>query len=265
MRRLGPGTCLPGPRTMRRRRRNTWSNREYEERRAGRGRQSPLRRALPDPAAAAGEPPGPKPHGKPAAKSSRLRPGLIFAYAEGRGRSLADAARFEVLKIGISKTFDITPWASKNWFAVTFTGYIDVPFTGVHTFYLTSDDGSKLSIGAKEVVNNDGRHPAQRASGDIKLAAGLHPIKVSYFDVDGDEMLKVELEGPGVERQEIPASVLFHELSPHIKNENVVPVSYIEKGRRATSPARATPSLKTAPKVPARRPGRNPPSRLSGP
>jgi len=140
----------------------------------------------------------------------------------------------------------------KNWFAVTFTGYIEVPFTGLYTFYLTSDDGSKLFIGAKEVVNNDGRHPAQRASGDIKLAAGLHPIKVGYFDVDGDEMLKVEMEGPGVERQEIPASVLFHELSPHIKNENVVPVSYIDEGPRAARPARVAPSGKRG----LRRPGK---------
>jgi hypothetical protein len=140
---------------------------------------------------------------------SRLRPGLTFTYAEGKGRSLADAARLKATKTGLSETFDTSPWAGKDRFAVTFTGYIKVPADGAYTFYLTSDDGSSLHIGELLVVNNDGRHPPRTASGAVGLRAGLHPVKVAYFEDVGDEMLKVEYEGPGIKRQEIPASVLF--------------------------------------------------------
>jgi len=75
---------------------------------------------------------------------------------------------------------------------------------------LQSDDGSKLYIGGKPVVSNDGVHDARGTkSGAVELKAGLHPIEVGYFDCTGGEALKVFCEGPGLKRQPVPDTMLY--------------------------------------------------------
>ncbi len=46
--------------------------------------------------------------------------------------------------------------------------------------------------------------------GLIALSAGLHPIRVTYFERSGMEGLKIYYKGQGIEKQSIPDSVLFH-------------------------------------------------------
>jgi hypothetical protein len=57
-------------------------------------------------------------------------------------------------------------------------------------------------------VNNNGGHGMVEKSGTVSLAAGLYPIRVEYFE-GGGEGLEVSYEGPGIEKQVIPASALF--------------------------------------------------------
>ena len=68
-----------------------------------------------------------------------------------------------------------------EWFAIDYNGkfWIDTP--GTYRFLLTSDDGSKLYIDGRKVIDNDGTHPAQTEEGQIKLSGGSHRIRVSYF------------------------------------------------------------------------------------
>jgi cytochrome c2 len=98
----------------------------------------------------------------------------------------------------------------KDHFALKFSGSINIPRNGKYTFFTTSDDGSRLYIDSKEVVDNDGIHPASEKQGDIELSAGEHPIVVTYFQGAADIELKVEWSGPDVQRQEIPKTVLSH-------------------------------------------------------
>ncbi|HEU4881542.1 MAG TPA: PA14 domain-containing protein, partial [Longimicrobium sp.] len=45
-----------------------------------------------------------------------------------------------------------------EWFALDYSGRIMLPQAGTYTFRLTSDDGSKLFIDGREVIDNDGVH-----------------------------------------------------------------------------------------------------------
>ena len=45
----------------------------------------------------------------------------------------------------------------------------------------------------------------------VFLKAGLHPISVKYFQEGGTNGLIVSWEGPGIEKQEIPGDVLYHD------------------------------------------------------
>lgn len=68
-----------------------------------------------------------------------------------------------------------------EWFAIDYTGRFYVQQSGKYAFVLVSDDGAKLYIDRRVVINNDGRHPPLRLEGSIKLDRGLHDIRLSYF------------------------------------------------------------------------------------
>lgn len=91
-----------------------------------------------------------------------------------------------------------------------FSGWITVPSSGMWTFTIASDEGSRLSIGSTVVVNHDGLHTISERSGSIALAAGIHPLTIDYFEQTGAAGLVAFWQGPGVARAVIPASALGH-------------------------------------------------------
>ncbi len=59
------------------------------------------------------------------------------------------------------------------------------------------------------VVDNDQRHPSLRKSGSVYLDAGFQPIRLEWFNGPADLVLKLEYEGPGFPRQDVPHSKLW--------------------------------------------------------
>ena len=86
-----------------------------------------------------------------------------------------------------------------------FYGSLTISVPGEYTFYVKSDDGSRLYIGTELVVNNDNDHGAVEKSGKIRLGVGDHPFKVTYYNRGGDGEISASFEGPGISKQEIPA------------------------------------------------------------
>jgi hypothetical protein len=68
-----------------------------------------------------------------------------------------------------------------EWFAIDYTGRFWIADPGMYTFSLLSDDGAKLYIDDKVIVDNDGVHAPLEKTGGVDLAGGLHSIRVSYF------------------------------------------------------------------------------------
>ena len=62
-------------------------------------------------------------------------------------------------------------------FMVRWTGEIYIPDGGVTTFFVESDDGSRLFVDGVLVVNNDGLHGMSEASGSIQLTEGYHALE----------------------------------------------------------------------------------------
>jgi alpha-L-fucosidase len=136
--------------------------------------------------------------------------GLRYVYCEGKWDSLPDFKALTPKKEGVVPEFVLSPKVEPDYFGFEYTGFIKVPESGVYTFYVESDDGSRLYIGDKLVVDNNGLHSLAEKKGVVPLAAGLHPIRVLFFERDGNEGLKVSYEGPGLKKQEISSSALFH-------------------------------------------------------
>jgi S1-C subfamily serine protease len=138
-----------------------------------------------------------------------LVPGLVREYYEGTWDRLPDFAALKPKATAKAKTFDLGPYRGKDNFALRFTGYIDVPADGIWAFYLKSDDGSRLWIGDRLVVDRDGAHPPTEKRGFILLVFGKHAIRVEYFDRTETEELVVSWEGPKVKKQAVPAGAVF--------------------------------------------------------
>ncbi len=68
-----------------------------------------------------------------------------------------------------------------EWFAIDYTGRFWIEKPGLYGFALTSDDGSRLYIDDRIVVDNDGIHPLATQSGIVELSGGIHTIRVQYF------------------------------------------------------------------------------------
>jgi PA14 domain len=68
-----------------------------------------------------------------------------------------------------------------EWFAIDYTGNFYIEDPGKYRFLLGSDDGSKLYIDGKRVIDNDGVHPILYEQGSITLKGGIHRIRISYF------------------------------------------------------------------------------------
>ena len=68
-----------------------------------------------------------------------------------------------------------------EWFAIDYRGRFWIDKPGAYTFELTSDDGSRLYVDDEVVIDNDGLHPAETVTGEVTLPAGVHKLRVSYF------------------------------------------------------------------------------------
>jgi hypothetical protein len=68
-----------------------------------------------------------------------------------------------------------------EWFAIDYSGNFYISNPGKYRFLLASDDGSKLYIDDKKLIDNDGIHPIRPEEGSIHLTGGIHRIRISYF------------------------------------------------------------------------------------
>ena len=109
----------------------------------------------------------------------------------------------------ISSNFSISPAQREDKFAFTFFSYIEIATAGEYTFYLNSDDGSKLYINNELIVDNDGLHAPIEKSGKVSLTEGRHQIRVGYFENTGEQLLEIRYAGPGINKQLVPDEVLF--------------------------------------------------------
>jgi alpha-L-fucosidase len=138
-----------------------------------------------------------------------LEPGLNYDYYEGDWKKLPDFNRLKPIKSGKASHFGVSLKLRDDHYGFVFTGYLYIPKTGNYTLSTISNDGSKFYLNDNLLINNDGEHGMKEVEAGITLQKGFHPIKVTYFQTGGGNDLKVTIQGAGLEKQEIPAVILF--------------------------------------------------------
>lgn len=136
---------------------------------------------------------------------------------------------------GVRNLFEFptqTPGGDRNGARLwNYTGFIDIPADGIYTFHApremttpTQDAGYDLRLW----IGHEEWYPSTRwhnfGGWSVPLAKGRHPLRVLYTDQRGSSMRHrddgfnvwrgksptLEISGPNLERQPIPATWLFH-------------------------------------------------------
>jgi hypothetical protein len=126
--------------------------------------------------------------------------------------SLAELKDGKLLQSGIARGFDTSlAEKQKTGYAFKFTGLLRVPATGLYVLHMQGSDGYRIALDGRAALAWDGPHGPARKTAVVTLAQGDHPLAVDYFvDRSPVPFFKLEWEGPGLARQEIPVAALFH-------------------------------------------------------
>ena len=129
---------------------------------------------------------------KPVDNPGTLQQGLFTTYYKKFFKTSTALNSADPDSSFIAHNFVISDSINAPSFGLKYNGFIDVPQTGIYTFYLTCDDGGILTIGDREVVNNDGLHSAIQKTGQVALEKGLHPFQLNF--IEGGGGFKLELK-----------------------------------------------------------------------
>ncbi len=135
-------------------------------------------------------------------------PELAYEYYEGWWTALPDFDKLVPKARGTTEGIDLAAAKRKNGYGLRFRGTLEVDRDGPYSFVLSSDDGSRLAIDGKVVVDHDGIHPNSEKRGRVRLTKGKHPVVLDYFDGGGEALLDVEYEGPGMIRHPLGSDLL---------------------------------------------------------
>ncbi|MFA6127645.1 MAG: PA14 domain-containing protein [Bacteroidales bacterium] len=133
------------------------------------------------------------------------KPGIKVAFYSGNWDKLPDFDKLTPDRKGMVPKMDLGFANTGKLFGLVFDGYLDVPETGVYQIYLSSDDGARIYLDNKTLIDYDGIHGGGEMQASAALAKGLHPIRLIYFQRQGGLGLKVSWEGMGMVKREITA------------------------------------------------------------
>ena len=141
---------------------------------------------------------------------SKLKSGLVYNFFEGQFSRLPDYFEIKPTRSGIINNVIYPEGTPSNNFGLTYEGYLKIEKEGLYELYLTSDDGSKLSIDNQDLVLNDGTHGMVEKSGALFLSKGYHKIDISFFQLGGGSGLELKMKASDGEKQEVKDDLFFH-------------------------------------------------------
>lgn len=136
--------------------------------------------------------------------------GLNYQYFERFFVTTADLDKEKPKTTGIIDKFRIDQAKRGNYFGYVFEGYILIKADDIYTFYLNSNDGSRLYINDFELIENDGNHGSIEEQGKIALKKGYHKIKLKYMQCGGGKSLKLSWKSSKFPKMEISEKDLFN-------------------------------------------------------
>lgn len=96
-------------------------------------------------------------------------------------------------------------------FSIRWEGKLKVPFGDNYSFYTISDDGVRLWIDGKPIINNWTIHAAIENRGDVHLVAGDHEVKLEFYEGPGLATIRFLWSSGHFSKSIISSDYLFYE------------------------------------------------------
>jgi alpha-L-fucosidase len=137
------------------------------------------------------------------------RPGVQDLYW-GQGMEMPDARR-------IDSTINLNPGTSApiegvgdDQFSVRWSGQVQPEFNETYTFYTRSDDGVRLFVDDKLIIDDYTDHSVVEDRAAISLRAGKrYDIRMEYYENTGTAAARLLWSSPSTRKQTVPQRVLF--------------------------------------------------------
>jgi hypothetical protein len=125
------------------------------------------------------------------------------------------------------------PSISTNTFSARWTGKVQAMFSETYTFYVKSDDGARLWVNGKQLVNQWKNQGTTEYKGTIALTAGQkYDIKLEYFENIGYANVQLSWSSPSTAKTIVPKSQLYSGyVAPPPPDDTIPPTAIV------TSPA----------------------------
>lgn len=157
----------------------------------------------------------------PPARTADLKPGLRVRYIAGLIRHVNEIAGLgQGRDGGILKTLD---WSSADGEVLTsgrddgvaarITGFINFARSGDYVLAIQSNDGARLTIGGKLIIDDPAAHP-ERFSPNVSVRIGTpgwYRLHLLYFERKGSSTMELYWQPPGANGFDyVPANALAH-------------------------------------------------------
>ncbi|MBM3476272.1 MAG: DUF1080 domain-containing protein [Armatimonadetes bacterium] len=147
-----------------------------------------------------------------------LQPQAVWGgYSDQRPQPL----RAELL--AVLRTIPVGGYHRETWrlsspygdhFSARFTGTLKVEKEGDYTFYFQSDDGARVWIDDKQIIDAWVPRSNVTSEATIALTAGDHAVRCEYMEIGGGAQAHFRWKGPGFDEQVVPASAVTADGQP---------------------------------------------------
>ena len=179
-------------------------------------------------------------------------PGLAasyYAFSESLSR-MPDVSGAAVVASGVvdrvvfpktTSAWDGAPAGLTDRYAAVYEGALRVRDPGRYTLTLNSDDGSRLWLDGRLVIDHDGAHSMSAKSVALPLSEGLHDLRIEYFENTGDAGLEFSWTRPDGVKEQVSRRNLFHAVGTVDEDGDGLPDWWEEKyGLDPADPSDAT-------------------------
>jgi hypothetical protein len=151
-----------------------------------------------------------------AAPSETAPPGLRGEYY---GDESLAGMRFVRIDAQVSFDWSMAPATASfpmEHYSVQWTGQVTPPSSGTFTFYTTSDDGVRLWVNNRLLIDNWTGHAPTEDSGTIALEGGRpYDIVLQYFQGVAGAVIRLSWSATGIAKQLIPSTQLRASMQGH--------------------------------------------------
>jgi hypothetical protein len=92
--------------------------------------------------------------------------------------------------------------------SIRWTGFLRITESGTYVLHSESDDGQRVWVDGKQVIDNWTDQGPTEKSAELELSAGLHPIKIEYYQASGGGSYRFSWTTPDGRKTLVPPEAM---------------------------------------------------------